>query len=269
MQSPNARKSGGLRPFCPSHQGLVTRSPSGTGRREWRGKGGSPNLCFWWCCRLPDCPVCQGICKDRAAKSTDGAKAAADGVFGDYAAASSMTWRWNESSFEVLPEAADNAFSRDLRSRHACRGQRGMPASSLLPALLAAAAAHAASAPLDFTVVIPRVMALEMRGHPALVRVTAEDVARGEVVVQGAQLDITANGRAGFVLRAELNDAAFGGVAIDGLPAALACDCTAAHASMRAPGHRLSARVRYRLRLADHATPGEYRWPVTLSLQEP
>ena len=146
---------------------------------------------------------------------------------------------------------------------------------ALVPVLLwafavpAAAARHSASASQDFTVVIPRVMALEMHGHPARVRVTEHDVARGEVVVHGAHVAITANDRAGFVLRAELHDAVFNGVAIEGLPAPVSCDCPIAQAAMRVPGHRVSTPVEYRLRLAGDASPGEYRWPVTLSLQNP
>lgn len=112
-------------------------------------------------------------------------------------------------------------------------------------------------------------MALHLDGHPARVRVTADDLARGEVVVLGPRLRITANDRNGFILRADLRGDAFRGFEVDGLPAPVACDCASSQAAMRVPGNRLATRVAYRLRLADDARPGVYGWPLTLSLQDP
>ena len=148
----------------------------------------------------------------------------------------------------------------------------GLPCAAALAALLLATAPPAAALAresVDLRVRIPRVLALEMEGHPARVRVTEADVARGEVVVHGPRVRIAANDRDGFVLRAQLATGPFGGFEVGGLPAALACECDAAHAAMRVPGNRLEAAVAYRLRLAAHASPGVYRWPLTLSLQDP
>ena len=143
-----------------------------------------------------------------------------------------------------------------------------------LLALLALAAAPAgaatrASASLDLRVTVPRVMALEMEGHPAQVRVTEADVARGEVVVHGPRVRIAANERHGLVLRARLHGEAFSGFEMDGLPAALGCECDEAQVALRLPGRRIAAGVAYRLRLAAGTPPGDYRWPLTLSLQDP
>ena len=169
---------------------------------------------------------------------------------------------------------ADSAFSRGLRRAGAASGQTGVRSDFLLAALAAvalpaAAAKHSASAAIDFRVAVPRVMALQLDGHPARVQVTAQDVARGELVVRGPRVRITANAREGFLLRAELRGAAFRGFEVDGLPALVGCDCTSTQAPMRVAGNRLSTEVAYRLRLAPDAGPGEYGWPLTLSLQDP
>ena len=139
----------------------------------------------------------------------------------------------------------------------------------LLLAALPAAAKYSASSSLDLRVVVPRVMALQLDGHPPQVRVTPEDLARGEVVVRGPRVRITANDRNGFVLRADLRGDAFRGFEVDGLPAPVACDCPSSQAAMRVPGNRVATEVAYRLRLAANAAPGNYGWPLTLSLQDP
>ena len=112
-------------------------------------------------------------------------------------------------------------------------------------------------------------MALQLDGHPARLRVTAEDLARGEVVVRGPRVRITANDRNGFILRADLRGDAFRGFEVDGLPARVACDCASSQAAMRVAGNRLATEVAYRLRLSADAAPGDYGWPLTLSLQDP
>jgi hypothetical protein len=129
-----------------------------------------------------------------------------------------------------------------------------------------------AKASIDFTLRIPRVMQMRLLGHPDSVEITAEDVARGSIVVSGPRVDLLVNDRLGYVLRAELVHAVFSAAKIVGLSSSLTA--TAAGASMRMASMVGRARpqpvaVHYELTLAADAVPGRYSWPVALSLQEP
>ena len=128
-----------------------------------------------------------------------------------------------------------------------------------------------AEANLDVTIVIPRVLSMKLLDHPRTLRVTEADIARGEVVIRGTRVELVANSRNGYRVHAELRHAAFAGVDLQGLDSPIEVRGQAAVAWMRSaigaprPG---AAPVEYRFRLAADAQPGEYAWPVALTLED-
>ena len=129
-----------------------------------------------------------------------------------------------------------------------------------------------ASASIDFAISVPHVMQLKLLGHPAALTVTAEDIARGSITVSGAQLDLLVNDRDGYVIRAQLANPVFTAAKVLGLPGALVAGDGARAlrmASMVGRPRPAPMAVSYELDLAPGATPGQYSWPVALSLEHP
>jgi hypothetical protein len=129
-----------------------------------------------------------------------------------------------------------------------------------------------AKASIDVSVVVPKVMQMRLVGHPAVLDVTAEDVARGEITVRGPRIELLVNDRLGYVLRAEIMNALFTAVRISGLPSPVTVTRDAA--MLRMPSMVGRARpeplpVEYQLQLAADTVPGRYPWPVALTLQQP
>ncbi len=148
-----------------------------------------------------------------------------------------------------------------------------------LPAQLAVASsdavtgagALAARASVDVSITIPRVMQMRLIAHPAVLEVTADDVAAGKITVSGPSVDLLVNDRFGYVVRAEIVNAAFAAVRIAGLPAPLVATGAVATANMPSMVGRPRPQpyaVSYELQLASDAVPGRYSWPVALSLQQ-
>jgi hypothetical protein len=134
------------------------------------------------------------------------------------------------------------------------------------------AGALAARASIDIGISIPKVMQMRLIGHPAALDVTADDIARGSITVNGPSIDLLVNDRAGYNLRAELVNAVFTAVRIAGLPAPVQASGAPALVhmpSMTGRPRALPMPVAYELQLASDALPGRYTWPVALSLQEP
>jgi hypothetical protein len=128
------------------------------------------------------------------------------------------------------------------------------------------------SAALDFTVSVPHVMQLKVLGQPAALQVTADDIARGSITVSGAQLDLLVNDRDGYVIRAQLANPIFTAAKVLGLPGALVAGdgaTTLRMASMVGRPRPAPMSVSYELQLAPGTTPGQYSWPVALSLEHP
>lgn len=133
-----------------------------------------------------------------------------------------------------------------------------------------AAPAHAASAPVRLAIHIPRIHTLVLRDHPRFVSISAEDIARGHVLVTGPRIGIVSNDRRGVILRAGLLGSVVEAVELVGLgaPVVVAGDGTSI-ALGPAAGATRSLPVRYRMRLSTLASPGTYRWPVMLSIEDP
>jgi len=129
-----------------------------------------------------------------------------------------------------------------------------------------------ASASLDFSLAVPRVLQLRELSRPASLDISADDVARGKVVVGGAMLDLLANDPAGYVIRARLVGAVFTAASIVGLPGPLVAtpdSATLRMATMVGRPRPAPVPVQYELQLAPDASPGHYAWPVALTLENP
>lgn len=153
--------------------------------------------------------------------------------------------------FAVLAAAAPFAF-----------GASGVATGS------AGLSAHAA---IDFQVNVPRVMQMRLLGHPAYVAVTADDIARGSIKVSGPQVDLLVNDRFGYTIRAEVASAAFTAVKISGLASPVVATQSGATIRMTSMVGRPKPAplpVEYELQLAPGTQPGQYAWPVMLSLQQ-
>ncbi|HXF79448.1 MAG TPA: hypothetical protein VN598_11335 [Usitatibacter sp.] len=134
------------------------------------------------------------------------------------------------------------------------------------------AGAQGASAALDFRIDIPHVMQLKLLRHPAAIAITADDIARGSITVSGAQLDLLVNDRDGYVIRAQLANPVFTAAKVLGLPGALVAGDGAATlrmASMVGRPKPAPMPVSYELTLSPSAAPGQYAWPVALTLEAP
>jgi hypothetical protein len=154
-------------------------------------------------------------------------------------------------------------------------------AGALLPAPRMAVASSSAasgaetlhaSAAVDFRIDVPRVMRLRLLGHPASIEVTAEDVGRGAITISGGAVDVAANDRAGYLIRADLSGSPFSGVRIEGLASgchAARDGCVIRMPSMVGRPAPQPMRVVYELQLDARTQPGRYAWPVALSLQQP
>lgn len=146
------------------------------------------------------------------------------------------------------------------------------PASSASSGIAQASGSPVAKAVLGFAVKIPRVLSMRLVDHPSSVTVSEQDVARREIVVRGARVDIAANHRNGYVLHAQLVGEAFTGLEFAGLERTLRSDGGLIVVPMPSTAGRPRSEprpVEYRLLLAAHTTPGTYAWPVALSIQEP
>ena len=146
----------------------------------------------------------------------------------------------------------------------------------LLLATLAFAPAttHAAGTPpvraeIEFRIKIPHVLRLTMAGQPAAIEVTHDDIRRGEVVVRVPRVMLVANGRHGFRLRTELHNAAFTGVAMHGLARPVEANERVGLTWMpRTDVRPQPAEVEMRFKLAADARPGQYSWPLGLTLED-
>jgi len=126
-------------------------------------------------------------------------------------------------------------------------------------------------AAIDVAIVIPAVMQLREIARPTGIDLTADDVARGKVTVNGAQLDLLVNNPTGYLIRARVVNAVVSAVSILGLPGPLvatADSATLPMASMIGRPKPAPLAVQYELQLSPDAVPGHYSWPLALSLEK-
>jgi hypothetical protein len=130
----------------------------------------------------------------------------------------------------------------------------------------------AVHASVDVSIVVPAVMQLRQLAHPAMLDISADDVARGKVMVTGTQLDLLVNDPVGYVIRARVVNAMVSAVSIVGLPGPLIAtpiSATLRMASMVGRPRPAPLPVQYELQLSPDAVPGRYAWPVALTLEKP
>jgi hypothetical protein len=132
--------------------------------------------------------------------------------------------------------------------------------------------ASSVAAAIDVSIVIPAVMQLKQLAHPAMLDISADDIARGKVTITGTQLDLLVNDPVGYVIRARVVNAMFSAVSIAGLPQPLIASSLSASlrmASMVGRPRPAPVPVQYELELSPDAMPGRYSWPVALTLEKP
>ena len=163
-------------------------------------------------------------------------------------------------------------------AKYALYGALALAALGIVPGVAGAASDVAnasgglsARAAVDFGIQVPHVMQMRLLGHPAALQLSAEDIARGDIRVSGASLDLLVNDRLGYFVRAELAAGAFSAVKIVGLPSpvvATPAGTLIRMDSMVGKPKPAPMPLEYELQIAPDAQPGTYAWPVRLSLQQ-
>jgi hypothetical protein len=138
--------------------------------------------------------------------------------------------------------------------------------------VVSGASALDARAAIDVAIRVPAVLELRALGQPDSLEITPADLEAGRITVRGSRLQLVSNDPRGTTLRAELRNAAFRSVRIDGLVAA--APAPDAHFSVTLPSmvgrpRPVPFEVAYELELQPDAMPGRYAWPVALSLETP
>ena len=128
------------------------------------------------------------------------------------------------------------------------------------------AQAGSASVPLQVTVVVRHFFQLHVLSQPHAVQVSPRDIARGYVDVPvPVQLAVESSSRNGYSIQFERHGDAFQAAQVQGMGQDLLVDSQAAmHWTPAA--RRETLEFRFRLRLAPQLSPGEYAWPIQLSM---
>lgn len=127
--------------------------------------------------------------------------------------------------------------------------------------------AHAGeSAVLVARATVKSYFAVRTASQPVSVTVSADDVARGYVdVATPVRLEVEGNDPA-YAITFERSGAAFRGAEVQGLGQRVQLD-SQAMIDWRGTGMRRNTlEFRFRLRLAAGAAPGEYAWPIHVSM---
>jgi len=131
------------------------------------------------------------------------------------------------------------------------------------------AATRAASARVNFRVVIPPVLRLRTNHHPQQLVITARDAAAGYVeVASGMELEVHCNLRNGFAMQLAVTSPIVDAVEVSGLPVPVRFGALGGTVSFpRVPGdpNRKLLQLGFRVKLAPDARPGIYAWPVSVS----
>ena len=122
------------------------------------------------------------------------------------------------------------------------------------------------SSSLDFAISIPRIAELRILCAPSAIRITAADVERGSVDIPLAWcIEIRANRsyEISFTALASWVESA----SLRGLPATVEVrDGTGRYEEVRPMGSSVQARLGATLHLAPGTAPGNYAWPLAISL---
>lgn len=140
---------------------------------------------------------------------------------------------------------------------------------SLAPAPATAGDGRQVSQAVHFRIVVPPVLRIDARRQPARLVVTARDVAAGFVDVERAvEVEVQSNLRA-FAVQLRLVNPLIRAGEVTGLGEALRLDEAPASIGIaRAAGRTTPTTLNlgFRLRLDARLAPGEYPWPVALTV---
>jgi len=138
------------------------------------------------------------------------------------------------------------------------------------PALAGKTPAEAARATLTINVRILPVMKVANLVYPSQLAVSAADIERGYVDVDGeSSIQVQSNHSAGLSLSAQAQDALVTAVHVRAAVGRAATQAASASAYVPVTSlQRQTVNVAYRLFLAASAQPGQYRWPAALSFAQ-
>ena len=139
----------------------------------------------------------------------------------------------------------------------------------LIIVLFPGSALHAESASGQLVVgarVAPHVR-WQVRDEPALLEITAADIARGFVEVSAARLRVQTNDPAGFIVVAKVSGDEFATGALTGLeqPITIGGGGGFVHLPFRGTAV-VDTELRWRLPLTERTAAGSYPWPVEITL---
>lgn len=132
------------------------------------------------------------------------------------------------------------------------------------------AAPRAASTTVEVRAVILPVLRLRLRHQPQHLEITARDAAAGYVEVAGRMdLEIRSNLRNGHAMQLAVASPVVDAVEVSGLPVPVrvgALGETVRFPRVSGGPNRTMLQLGFRVKLASHARPGRYAWPLSLTL---
>jgi|YelNatPaOPRAMG01_1025707.scaffolds.fasta_scaffold25201_3 bifunctional DNase/RNase len=132
------------------------------------------------------------------------------------------------------------------------------------------ASAASFSKPMEITVRVKPSWSISVNYQKQNISITEDDIRRGYVdVPQATHITIKDSSKSGFMLLFEGLDRPFRYASIQGLPGAPEVVITSKSTLIHQQSRRTQTQLilSYRFYLAEDAKPGEYRWPVTITLQ--
>jgi hypothetical protein len=146
---------------------------------------------------------------------------------------------------------------------------RRLAAAFLGLALLAGAGcaqADGASVPMQVTAVVRQFFRLQVVSQPQVIQVSQRDVARGYVdVPEPVRLAVESNSSNGYAIQFARHGDEFRAAQVQGLGQEVEVDSQAAM-HWKPAARRETLEFRFRLRLAPQLRPGEYPWPIQVSM---
>ena len=133
-----------------------------------------------------------------------------------------------------------------------------------------AATAISSEARLVVSVTVAQHASLQVLAQPAMVLITATDVARGYVDVSSpARLVVQSNTQDGYILMFDNQAEFLRQILVKGLDSDVQLSVYGGGVAQRAPGHGMRKTllvIMFRFVLSDAARQGAYAWPIRLSV---
>lgn len=109
----------------------------------------------------------------------------------------------------------------------------------------------------------------QVRDEPAILEITAADIARGFVEVSAARLRAQTNDPAGFIVVAKVAGDQFASGAMTGLEQPISIGAAGGFVHLPFRGTAVvETELRWRLPLSDQTRAGSYPWPVRISVHQ-